>query len=149
MAFVDSDAAIEEAAGMTVADLFEVYGEAEFRQLERRVIARLLTLEPCVVALGGGAFVDAETRCRVLDNALVLWLHADLDILVERTARKPGKRPLLAGGDPREVLDDLMRRREPYYEQAHCKIVTGSEPIAHVVARIRTQLADLESADGR
>jgi shikimate kinase len=133
--FVDSDQAIEEAAGMTIADIFEIYGEAEFRALERRVIRRLLDEGGHgVVALGGGAFVAPETRELVLDKGHVVWLKAALDVLVERTAKKPGKRPLLADGDPRAILADLMARREPLYALAHDTVVSGQAPLARVVA---------------
>ena len=135
--FVDSDQAIEDAAGMTVADIFELYGEGEFRALERRVIRRLLEEnEAGVVALGGGAFMAPETRELVLAKGHVIWLKAALDVLVERTARKPGKRPLLANGDPRAVLADLMARREPVYALAHDTVVSGEAPLAQVVASV-------------
>jgi shikimate kinase len=135
--FVDSDQAIEQAAGMTIADIFERYGEAEFRALERRVIHRLLVDGSAgVVALGGGAFVDAETRALVLERGHVFWLKADIDVLVERTAKKPGKRPLLAAGDPRAILTDLSARREPYYAMAHDIVVSGTGPLTSVVAEV-------------
>jgi shikimate kinase len=133
--FVDSDHAIEDAAGMSVADIFEVYGEGEFRALERRVIRRLLEEgDAGVVALGGGAFMDPETRALVLSEGHVVWLRAALHVLVERTGRKPGKRPLLAGGDPRAVLADLQARREPIYALAHDTVVSGEGPLSRVVA---------------
>jgi shikimate kinase len=132
--FTDSDHAIEDAAGMTVADIFETYGEPEFRALERRVIQRLLAGDECgVVALGGGAFVDGATRELVLRRGHVVWLQADIDVLVERTARKPGKRPLLAKGDPKQVLSELHERRAPFYRQAHDVVRSGTTPLADVV----------------
>lgn len=135
--FTDSDHAIEDAAGMTVADIFELYGEPEFRALERRVIRRLVgSDEPGVIALGGGAFVDAATRCLVLARGHVVWLDADLNVLVERTARKPGKRPLLAQGDPFAILADLRERRAPFYAQAHDVVRSGHAPIAEVVEAV-------------
>ncbi|MFW5680628.1 MAG: shikimate kinase [Pseudomonadota bacterium] len=137
VAFVDSDHAIEQAAGMTIADIFERYGETEFRALERRVIQRLLVDGTAgVVALGGGAFVDPETRALVLDRGHVVWLKADVDVLVERTAKKPGKRPLLATGDPRVILAELSARREPFYAMAHDIVVSGTGPLASVVAEV-------------
>lgn len=133
--FVDSDHAVEEAADMTVADIFELYGEAEFRALERRVVKRLLERgEAGVVALGGGAFMDPATRELVLRTGHVVWLKAALDVLVERTARKPGKRPLLAEGEPRTILAELQARREPVYALAHDTVVSGEAPITRVVA---------------
>jgi shikimate kinase len=137
VAFEDSDHAIEAAAGMSVADIFSTYGEVEFRALERRVIRRLLEEgQAGVLALGGGAFIDAETRALVLARAHVVWLKAALDVLVERTARRPGKRPLLAGGEPRQILAELMAKREPIYALAHDYVVTGQQPVADVVARV-------------
>ncbi len=133
--FVDSDHAIEDAAGMTIADIFELYGEAEFRALERRVIKRLLDEgEAGVLALGGGAFMDAQTRALVLRRGHVVWLKAALDVLVARTARKPGKRPLLAEGGPRRILADLKAQREPVYALAHDTVVSGEGPLSQVVA---------------
>ncbi len=137
VAFVDSDHAIEEAAGMTIADIFETYGETEFRAVERRVIKRLLeNSEVGVLALGGGAFMDPQTRALVLACGHVVWLKADLDVLVERTARKPGKRPLLAQGEPRRVLAELMAVREPIYALAHDTVISGTGPLAEVIAHI-------------
>ena len=133
--FVDSDHAIEDAAGMTIADIFDVYGEGEFRALERRVIKRLLDEgEAGVLALGGGAFMDPETRALVLREGHVVWLKAALDVLVARTARKPGKRPLLAAGEPRQILAELKARREPIYALAHDTVVSGEGPLSEVVA---------------
>ncbi len=144
--FADSDHAIEEAAGMSVADIFESYGEQEFRALERRVIRRLLDAgEIGVMALGGGAFMDPDTRALVLARCHVVWLKAALDVLVERTGRRPGKRPLLARGDPRTILGELMARREPVYALAHATVVSGEDPMAHVVATV----ADSASRIGR
>jgi shikimate kinase len=125
--FADADDEIEAAAGMGIPDIFAVYGEAEFRNLERRVVARLLERPPMVLALGGGAFVDPATRARVKASARSVWLRADLDTLVARTGRKRGARPLLAGGDPREVLDRLMRERYPIYAEADHAIETATE----------------------
>ncbi len=141
--FVDSDQAIEAAAGMSIADIFERYGEAEFRALERRVIQRILNDGGAgVVALGGGAFVDAETRSLVLERGHVVWLKADVDVLVARTARKPGKRPLLEGRDPRGVLAELAEHRAPYYGLAHAVVVSGNGPLGNVVAEVAAKARD-------
>ena len=118
LAFVDADAEVEAAAGMSIAEIFEAHGEAAFRDGERRVIARLLKKGPQVLALGGGAFVDAATRAEVLDKAISIWLDVPVDELVERVKRKPGKRPLLANTDVHEKLTTLMREREPLYAEA-------------------------------
>ena len=103
--FVDADIEIEKAAGRSVADIFEEYGEEEFRRLEAKVIDRLLDGKSCVLALGGGAFMNDTTRENILQKAVSIWIKADLDVLTARVLRKPGKRPLLATGDPRKKLN--------------------------------------------
>lgn len=125
--FADADDEITAAAGMSIPDIFASYGEAEFRNLERRVVARLLARPPLVLALGGGAFIDPATRARVKASARSVWLRADLDTLVARTARKRGARPLLAGGDPREILGRLMDERYPVYAEADHAVETANE----------------------
>jgi shikimate kinase len=138
--FADADELIVAAAGMSIPDIFEKYGEPEFRDLERRVIARVLE-GPCVVlALGGGAFVDPQTRAHVKRRALSVWLRADLDTLVCRTMRKKGTRPLLAGGDPRAVLGELMQRRYPIYAEADHVVDSDEQPPETVVGRIMALL---------
>ena len=121
LAFVDADAEVEAAAGMSIAEIFEAHGEAAFRDGEQRVIARLLKTGPQVLALGGGAFVDATTRAKVLDNAISIWLDVPVDELVERVKRKPSKRPLLANTNVHEKLTKLMREREPIYAEANIR----------------------------
>jgi shikimate kinase len=115
--FRDSDAAIEMAANMTVPEIFEKYGEAHFRDGERRVIARLLGGEPLVLATGGGAFMDPETRALIARQAVSVWLKADLELLVQRTVGRT-HRPLLNKGDPREILAGLIAARHPVYAEA-------------------------------
>jgi shikimate kinase len=122
--FVDADAEIEQAAGLTVAEIFEKYGEAHFRDGERRVMARLLHGPPCVLAAGGGAFMDPETRKLIKDLAISLWLRAELETLVARTKGRT-HRPLLNSGDPRETLQRLMEQRYPVYAQADVIVDTG------------------------
>ncbi len=139
--FVDADAEIETAAGATIEEIFAHEGEAVFRSGERRVIARLLTGPPRVIATGGGAFMDADTRAEVRAHAVSVWLRADLDTLVRRTARRGG-RPLLAGGDPRDILARLMDERYPVYGEADITVDTGEEGADKVVERV---IAALES----
>jgi shikimate kinase len=134
--FADADELIVAAAGMSIPDIFEKYGEPEFRDLERRVIARVLEGPPLVLALGGGAFIDPQTRDHVKRRALSVWLRADLDTLVGRTMRKKGTRPLLAQGDPRAVLAQLMERRHPIYAEADHVVDSDEQPAESVVARI-------------
>jgi shikimate kinase len=146
--FTDADAAIEAAAGTTIANIFAEIGEAAFRQSERQVIARLLGGERQVLALGGGAFMDPATRELVRERAISIWLRADLDVLVRRTAKR-GNRPLLAGGDPRAILEELLAKRAPVYAQADIVIDSGNGPINAVVARafdaLNTHLAKAAS----
>jgi shikimate kinase len=138
--FEDADAAIEAAAGTTISNIFAEIGEPAFREKERQVIARLLAGERQVLALGGGAFVDPATRALVRAKALSIWLRADLDTLVRRTGR-PGKRPLLAQGDPRARLAELLRQRSPIYAEADLVVDSGNAPIAGVVNRVLEALS--------
>ena len=140
--FMDADDAIVQAAGMSIPEIFASHGEPAFRDLERRVIARLLEGEPRVVALGGGAFVDPTTRHRVKDRAFSVWLRADLDTLVARTARKRGTRPILDRGDPREILAGLMEVRHPHYAEADLTVDTGDQPLEHLVKELAARLTD-------
>lgn len=126
--FVDADTEIEQAAGLTIAEIFDRYGEAHFRDGERRVIARLIDGTPKVVATGGGAFINDETRALILARATAVWLDADIDTLVERTGRR-NNRPLLRDRDPRQVLAELAAQRNPIYAQA--PIHVESRPMPH------------------
>ncbi|TCM22347.1 shikimate kinase [Novosphingobium sp. PhB165] len=135
--FVDADEEIERSAQMTIPEIFETYGEAYFRDGERRVIARLLGagLAPCVVATGGGAFCNEETRALILDHAITVWLDSEVDTLVERTARKDN-RPLLQGGEPREILARLREDRRPHYAQAPIHVVSASGPHVQTINKV-------------
>ena len=130
--FVDADEEIEAAAGCSIADFFQLHGEAEFRAGERRVIKRLLAGPVCVLATGGGAFMDAATRAAIRKRGISLWLRADLDVLVKRVRRR-NNRPLLQGGDQRQILQDLMAKRYPIYEQADIVVDSCDGPHADVV----------------
>jgi shikimate kinase len=142
--FVDADEAIVEAAAMCIPDIFEVYGEQAFRDLERRVIARLIDETPGVLALGGGAFIDPRTRAALAGRTVTIWLEADLETLVGRTAKKRASRPLLMQGDPESILADLMARRYPIYALADHRVLTGDQPLDEVAGR----LADLLQREG-
>ncbi|WP_310533851.1 shikimate kinase [Novosphingobium sp.] len=138
LAFVDADDAIEEAAHMTISDMFELYGEASFRDGERRVIARLIGEageKPKVIATGGGAFCNPETRALILDRAITIWLDSDVDVLVERVGRKDN-RPLLRNGDPHEILARLRSEREQFYAEAPIRVKSGNVPHAHALAQV-------------
>jgi shikimate kinase len=137
--FKDADAAIEAAAGTTIANIFAEIGEPAFRVKERQIIARLLTGERQVLALGGGAFMDPKTRALVRARGLSIWLRAEVDVLLRRTGA-PGKRPLLAGGDPRATLAALLARRAPIYAEADLVVDSSRGPINAVVARILAAL---------
>lgn len=137
--FVDADEAIEEAAKMTIAEIFAAYDEAYFRDGERRVIARLMEGEqgerPRVIATGGGAFVNDQTRALILAKAIPVWLDSDVDTLVDRVGRND-KRPLLKNGNPREILTRLRAEREPFYSQAPIKVLSGNGPHARTLDKI-------------
>ena len=127
--FRDADEEIERAARRTVAEIFAERGEQEFRDGERRVIARLLTREPPhVLATGGGAFAHPDTRALARERALCVWLKADLEVLARRVSRKT-TRPLLHGRDPLEVLTGLAEQRYPHYREAHVAVETGEANI--------------------
>ncbi|MDB5685745.1 MAG: shikimate kinase [Rhizorhabdus sp.] len=127
--FVDADHEIERAAGLSITEIFARFGEKEFRDGERRVIARLIDGRPKVIATGGGAFMQDETRELILERALAIWLDADLDVLAERVGRRDGSRPLLRNRDPREALAELAAIRNPVYALAPVHV--RSQPLPH------------------
>lgn len=130
--FMDADAEVEAAAGRTVAEIFADFGEPAFRDGERKVISRLLDEpKPIILALGGGAFMDEDTRALIKANAISVWLRADVQTLFERVMRKPGQRPLLDTEDPRAVLERLHAERAPVYAQAD--IAVDSDATSHDV----------------
>ena len=133
--FKDADTEIETAAGRTIPEIFEAFGEAEFRDGERRVIARLLDEGPMVLATGGGAFMNDQTRALIADKALSVWLKADVEILARRVGRKDN-RPLLQGKDPLVVLTALAEVRYPVYAQADITVELGETPHQDSVAAI-------------
>jgi shikimate kinase len=138
--FIDSDAEIEAAAGCSINEIFERYGEAAFRQGERRVMTRLLAGGPIVLGTGGGAFMDAETRAAIRRSAISVWLRADLKTLVARCARRM-TRPLLNVADPAAVLAKLMAERYPVYAAADIIVDSSDGPHEDVVDAILKRLA--------
>lgn len=142
--FVDSDVAIEDAAGASTAEIFERYGEADFRDGERRLVARLVDGTVRVIATGGGAFNDPRTRELLNERAITVWLDAPIDVLAERTGRRDN-RPLLKGGNREEKLSKLMVEREGYYSEAQIRIRSGSgahsEVVEAIIDAIRARLA--------
>ena len=134
--FIDADAEIEKAAGSTISEIFERDGEETFRDGERRVIARLLDSEPVhVLATGGGAFMDPETRKLIKEKGISLWLRADLEVLFERVSRR-SHRPLLKTADPKGTLAALMEKRYPVYAEADITVESGDGPIGAMVDKV-------------
>ena len=133
--FKDADTEVEAAAGRSIPEIFAAFGEPAFRDGERRVIARLLEGEPHVLATGGGAFVNDETRALIKDKAISIWLTADLEVLARRVARKDN-RPLVAGKDPMEVLKAQAEVRYPCYAEADITVQTGDTPHQEAVTAI-------------
>lgn len=141
--FADADHAVEESAGRSVADIFKDFGEEAFRDGERKVIARLLEEpEPLVLALGGGAFINEETRKLIKAQAVSVWLKADLDVLMERVLRKPGQRPLLQTDDPRAVMERLNAERAPIYAEADITVESDEASHDATAARVYGALGD-------
>lgn len=126
--FTDADHEIEAAAGCSIEDFFELYGEPAFREGEERVIERLLNGGPQVLSTGGGAFMSESTRHRIAKNGVSLWLDTDLETLIKRTSRR-NDRPLLKGGNAAETLKQLMDERNPVYAGADVRIASGAETV--------------------
>lgn len=143
--FVDSDNEIVEAAGCSIADIFESYGESIFRDLEQRVLIRLLSNEPCVIATGGGAFINPTIREAVKEHSISVWLKADLDVLLERVSRRD-TRPLLKTGDKGAILGKLMEERYPIYAQADITIDSNAglheDVVKNIMNALRQQVAN-------
>ena len=133
--FIDADDAIEDAAQLKISEIFDQFGEDYFRDGERRVIARLIEEHEGVIATGGGAFVNDETRALILENAIAIWIDCDIDTLVERTSRK-NTRPLLKTGDPREILARLYEERKGSYSQAQIHVMSDAGPHEYTVTKI-------------
>ncbi|HRO33303.1 MAG TPA: shikimate kinase [Brevundimonas sp.] len=139
MPFVDADHEIEEAAGMTVADIFSSLGEAEFRAGEARVMRRLLEGPPIVLATGGGAMLNPDTRALMKQAATSVWMRADLAVVAERVQRRD-TRPLLRGRDPLQTLTTLAEARYPLYAEADLTVDVGAGAHAQAVEAILRQL---------
>jgi shikimate kinase len=137
--FVDADEEIEKAAGKSIEDIFTDHGEPYFREGERKVLSRLLRSGPQVLATGGGAFMNEETRAAIAEHGISVWLRAELPLLVRRVGKR-GNRPLLKGGDPEAVLQNLMTTRYPVYAQADLTIESRDVPHEVIVAEIAERL---------
>jgi len=140
--FHDADAEIETAAGCSISDFFERYGEPAFREGERRVIARLLAGPRHVLATGGGAFMDPTTRALIKQMGFSVWLRADISLLMERVSKRP-TRPLLKNSDPRGTMERLMAERYPTYAEADLTVDSNGGPHDAIVQRILAHLAEL------
>ena len=139
LAFRDADAEIEAAAGSTIPELFERYGERAFREGERRVVRRILAGDPVALAIGGGAFMDPETRQAIREQAVSIWLRVPLETLVRRVAGRTN-RPLLAGGESAEILEQLMRVRGPVYAEANVVVDCEDESADATTSRVLAAL---------
>jgi shikimate kinase len=139
--FVDADSEIENAAKMTIPEIFARHGEAYFRSGEARVLARLLDSGPQVLATGGGAFMNEDTRALIKLKGVSIWLHADLDVLLRRTSKRRSDRPLLQTEDPTATLRALLAEREPTYALADLTVQSREVPHEAIVADLMTALA--------
>lgn len=137
--FVDSDAEIEDAAGLSAAEVYERYGESDFRDGERRLVARLIEGDVRVIATGGGAYVDSRTRELLNERAITVWLDAPVEILTERTSRRD-TRAQLRNGDPKATLERLANERRRSYEEAHIHVKSGDGAHKEVVDSIVSAL---------
>ena len=151
--FYDSDDEIEQAAGMPVSEIFERFGEAYFRDGERRVIERLVdesydASSHYVIATGGGAIMTQETQELLLSKTHLVWVRADIDVMVERTARRD-TRPLLKNGDPREILTTLMNKRYPVYEKADIVVESHNGPVEAVMNQALDKIYNFLRYDNR
>jgi shikimate kinase len=137
--FLDADSEIEKAANLSIAEIFAKHGEADFREGEKRVVARLLASGPAVLATGGGAYMSEETRERCRLDGVTIWLKADVPVLLERV-RKKGNRPLLDRPDPEAVMRQLLAEREPIYGLADIVIASREGPHQAVIGDIVSAL---------
>lgn len=148
MDFIDADEEIVKAAGCSIEDIFQLYGESAFRDVEERVIQRLLEEGPHILASGGGAFMNPTTRALIAEKSISVWLRVELDVLVRRTKRRGG-RPLLKNKDPRETLKTLMDERYPIYIEADIVVDSKDEGPETTAKTIAAELGGLSKAVGR
>ena len=144
--FVDADAEIERAAGMSIADIFARHGEADFRSGEARVIARLLESGPQVLATGGGAVMNADTRVAIKAKGISIWLRAEFEVLMRRISKRKNERPMLLTADPAATLRQLLEVREPLYAQADITVDSREVPHDAIVSQILNALASYLNA---
>jgi shikimate kinase len=151
--FIDADTEIENAAKMTIPEIFARHGEPYFRSGEARVIARLLESGPQVLATGGGAFMNADTRALIKAKGISIWLNADFDVLLRRTSKRKSDRPLLLTEDPAQTLRALLAEREPAYALADLTVQSREVPheaiVADVMKGVAAYLKDAAPADSK
>lgn len=147
--FVDADEEIERVAAKTIVEIFSDHGEAYFRDGERRVIGRLLASGPQVLATGGGAFINPETRAKIRERGVSVWLRAELPVLMRRVSKRD-TRPLLKTGDPEATMRDLMDKRYPIYAEADVTVESRDVPhdviVNEVIAALKAKLATVPAA---
>tara|TARA_Y100000589_G_scaffold254188_1_gene243003 strand:+ start:530 stop:1159 length:630 start_codon:yes stop_codon:yes gene_type:complete len=143
--FVDADQEIERAAGCTITDIFEKYGEAEFRKGEERVISRILSGQPCVLATGGGAFMSQATRLLIKKTATSVWLRVSFEVLAKRLEKRSG-RPLLQTVDPQQTLRALINKRYPIYNDADLIVDAKDDAVDITVSKVVECLGDYYNA---
>jgi shikimate kinase len=146
--FVDADTEIEKAAGMSIADIFVRHGEADFRSGEARVIARLLEGGPQVLATGGGAVMNADTRAGIKAKGVSIWLSAEFDVLLRRINKRKNERPMLQTADPAATLRQLLETRAPVYAQADLTVQSREVPHEAIVTEIMAALAAFLTGPG-
>lgn len=149
LSFIDADEEIERVAAKTIVEIFADHGEAYFRDGERRVIARLLANGPQVLATGGGAFINPETRSKINERGISVWLRAELPVLMRRVSKRD-TRPLLRSGDPEATMQDLMHKRYPIYAEADITVESRDVPhdvmVNEVIAALKAKLAPVPAA---
>jgi len=141
MRFVDADQEIERAAGCTITDFFEKYGEVEFRKGEERVISRILAGEPCILATGGGAFMSEATRLLIKKMARSVWLRVSFEVLAKRLEKR-SDRPLLQTADPQQTLKALIKKRYPIYNDADFIVDAENDGVDITVSKVVECLGD-------
>ena len=141
MRFIDADQEIERAAGFTITDFFEKYGEVEFRKGEERVISRILAGEPCVLATGGGAFMSEATRLLIKKMATSVWLRVSFEVLAKRLEKR-SDRPLLQTADPQQTLKALIKKRYPIYNDADFIVDAENDGVDITVSKVIECLGD-------
>jgi shikimate kinase len=149
LGFVDADEEIERVAAKSIVEIFADHGEAYFRDGERRVIARLLSSGPQVLATGGGAFINPDTRAKIRERGVSIWLRAELPVLMRRVSKRD-TRPLLKSGDPEATMRDLMNNRYPIYAEADLTVESRDVPhdviVNEIIAALKAKLATVPVA---